>query len=374
MTSGQKSSDPARKPNALPEIETLAGAFHPHAIEVQDFSHYALIIDVRTYEEYEDDHIPGAVHFPPAVISPGPLLTGYGSERAAPLVARENAVWTELPATLEVLVSPLKLDKAILVYCGRGGLDSQPVARALRWRGWTVDALPGGWINYRRWVQAGLEVLPRMLTFKVISTSLWCETDRVLNALATVGHQVLHVEALMGRRSGAIANREVKQHSQAWFESQLLQRLRALDPRRPVWVGDVEAQTGELWLPGSLNDALSMAPFATLVAPLKERVQCWLEDESAWGSPSDALDAMASWKPPPEARLIERWRELSLREPAGLLASVLTDYLDRRQPARLSQRLATSGGIAPLVADSLNPDRLVLTVRAWQPTPVAEAT
>ena len=36
-----------------PEIESLAGAFHPHAIEVQDFSHYALVIDVRTPQEYE---------------------------------------------------------------------------------------------------------------------------------------------------------------------------------------------------------------------------------------------------------------------------------------------------------------------------------
>jgi rhodanese-related sulfurtransferase len=76
MTSSQESSDRARKPNKPPEIESLAGAFHPHAIEVQDFSHYALVIDVRTPQEYEDDHIPGAVQFSPAVVSQGPLVTG----------------------------------------------------------------------------------------------------------------------------------------------------------------------------------------------------------------------------------------------------------------------------------------------------------
>ena len=37
----------------------------------------------------------------------------------------------ELPASLAALVAPLKLDQAILVYCGRGGLDSLPVARAV---------------------------------------------------------------------------------------------------------------------------------------------------------------------------------------------------------------------------------------------------
>lgn len=374
MTLGQESSDRARNPNPPARIESLAGAFHPHAIEVQDFSHYALIIDVRTREDYEDDHIPGAMQFSPAVVSQGPLVTGQHNDRNRALAAHDSGAEAELPASLAALIEPLKLDQAILVYCGRGGLDSLPVARALRWRGWSVDVLPGGWINYRRWVQAGLEVLPRMATFRVVATSLGCEADRVLNALATVGHQVLNVEALMVRRRGSISFCAAQQPSQAWFESQLLQRLRAVDPRRPVWVGDVDAQMGELQLPGSLADALVAAPAAPLGAPIEERVNRWIEDEPAWASPSDAVDTIASWEPPPEWRLIERWRDLSLRELAGLVASVLTDYLDRRQATRLSQRMATSSGIAPLVADSLNPDCLALTVRAWQPTPDAAAT
>ncbi len=373
MTSSQESSDRARKPNKPPEIESLAGAFHPHAIEVQDFSHYALVIDVRTPQEYDEDHIPGAVQFSPAVVSQGSLVTGHSDSPGRALTAQDSAGDAELPASLAALVAPLKLDQAILVYCGRGGLDSLPVARALRWRGWSVDVLPGGWINYRRWVQAGLEVLPRMATFRVVATSLGCEADRVLNAMSTVGHQVLNVEALMVRRRGSISFCAAQQPSQAWFESQLLQRLRSVDPRRPVWIGDVEAQVGELQLPGSMADAIGAAPAAPLEAPIEERVNRWIEDEPAWAWPSDAVDVFASWSPPPEGRLIERWRELSLRELAGLVASVLTDYLDRRQSARLSLRTAKSNGIAPLVVDSLMQDQLAVSVRAWQPTPESAA-
>jgi rhodanese-related sulfurtransferase len=62
-------------------VESLGGAFHPHAIEVQDFSYYALIIDVRSPHEYEHDHIPGAVQFTPAVGSQGPLVTGRRCRR-----------------------------------------------------------------------------------------------------------------------------------------------------------------------------------------------------------------------------------------------------------------------------------------------------
>lgn len=374
MTSGQESSNRARKPNKPPVIESLAGAFHPHAIEVQDFSHYALVIDVRTREEYEDDHIPGAVQLSPTVVGQGPLVTGLADGRTTALVAHDSDGESELPAPLAELISPLRLDQAILVYCGRGGLDSLPIARALRWRGWSVDVLPGGWINYRRWVQAGMEVLPRMLSFRVVATSLGCEADRVLNALASIGHQVLNVEALMVRRRAPISFQFAQQPSQAWFESQLLQRLRALDPRRPVWVGDVDPQVGGLRLPGSLTDALNGAPVATLEAPLEERVERWLEDEPAWlASPHLVIDAIAASEPP-DVHVLERWKDLASRSLAGLVASVLADHLDRLHAARMAQRLIMPNGMAPLVADSLKPEQLALAVRAWQPVPHAVAT
>jgi tRNA 2-selenouridine synthase len=367
MTSGQESSDRARKLNKLPEIESLAGVFHPHAIEVQDFSHYALVIDVRTPQEFEEDHIPGAVQFSPAVVSQGPLVSGHADDRARTFVAHDSAAEGELPSALSKLVGPLKLDQAVLVYCGRGGLDSLPVARALRWRGWTVDVLPGGWINYRRWVQAGLEVLPRMVSFRVVATSLGCEADRILTALASVGHQVLNVEALMVRRRGSISCRSAQQPSQAWLESQLLQRLRAVDPRRPVWVGIVDAQVGELRLPGSIADALGSAPTAALEAPLEERVNRWIEDESGWASPSTALDALASMEPAPDVHLVERWKDLLLGNLADLVASVLTGHFDQLHAARLACLPGTLRISVPLLVDSLTQEWLAHALHRWPP-------
>lgn len=355
-------------------MESLAGAFHPHAIEVQDFSHYALIIDVRSREEYADDHIPGAVQFTPAVVNQGPSVTGAGDDLSRSLVAQDRAAAGELPAPLAALVEALKLDQAILVYCGRGGLDSLPVARALRWRGWTADVLPGGWINYRRWVQAGMEVLPRMVSLRVIDTALGCEADRVLAALTASGHQVLNVGAMMVRQRGSITLRRASQPSQAWFESQLVQQLRTFDPRRPVWVGGVDAQVGGLRLAGSMGDALGAAPAAALEAPLDERVARWIEDEPAWSSPSTAIDALTSFDPPPDVRVVTRWKALARGNLTDLIASVLHDYVDRGHAARLAPRTNRKDGIPPLVVASLRPDRLVLAVRAWQAIPDTAAT
>ncbi len=65
---------------------------------------------------------------------------------------------------------------------------------------------------------------------------------------------------------------------------------------------------------------------------------------------------------------------MSLLELASLVASVLTDYLDRRQAARLAQRMDMPSAMAPLMVDSLQPEGLALAVRVWQPAPHSVAT
>ena len=65
MTSGQKSSKRGLKLMPFPGIEALTGTQHPHAIEVRNSSCYALAIDIRSREKFEDDYIPGAPHDEP---------------------------------------------------------------------------------------------------------------------------------------------------------------------------------------------------------------------------------------------------------------------------------------------------------------------
>ena len=298
MTSGQESSNLGVPPAPYSEIESLAGVFHPHVIEVQDFSYYALVIDVRSRAEYDDDHIPGAVQLMPPEIeaeSSDPAIAGNslpGGKAAA-----DASAAGVLPERLAALVAPVKRDQAILLYCGRGGRDSQPLAKALRWRGWTVDVLPGGWINYRRWVQAGLEVLPRLVTFRVIASSLGSEVARVLNAMRELEHQVLDVEGLAGSRHGELVRSAREQPSQAWFESQLLHAIRGLDPRAPVWVGDTNRSAGSLVLPGALVDAMAFAPSADLHVEPLERERCWREDEPLLAQePAAIIEALVALK------------------------------------------------------------------------------
>jgi len=368
MTSSQESSGREAPQASYSEIESLAGAFHPHAIEVQDFSYYALVIDVRLRAEYEDDHIPGAVQMTPPLSTAEAASTGAQDMATSPaLAAREERAVDELPPPLAAFVAPVRLDQAILIYCGRGGRDSQPLAQALRWRGWTVDVLPGGWINYRRWVQAGLEVLPRLVMFRVIACSLGSEAVRVLRALRAAGQQVLDVESLANWRHGALGPPPGGQPSQAWFESQLLQAIRGLDPRAPVWVADLGSQIGSLAMPGALQDAVAIAPMATLTAELPQRVLAWREDEPLLGGDALAVvDAMAARTPIPSATLLARWRADAVTGASdGLLSSLLEDCVDADYSQQVTGRSARRHGLPALVVASLEPAALVSAVRAW---------
>lgn len=367
MTSSQESSEEgaASGANCGPSmgIESLAGAFHPHAIEVQDFAYYALVIDLRSKAEYEDDHIPGAVR----VDLPDDLerVATADAATAVGLTAEEPAAMPFWPA-LEAAVSAVKLDQAILVYCGHGGLVSTPVAKALRWRGWTTDVLPGGWINYRRWVQAGLEVLPRMVPFRVVACTLGSENARVLAALRGAGQQVLDLEALASRRRFAFTPSAVAQPAQAWFDSLLLQELRNFDPRRQVWVSDVGSALGSNSLPGSLCDALGIAPAGSLQVPVAARIAAWHADEPLCADAKALLRAISSLTSPPTATQLTRWRERVASGGAStLLASILGEFLDVAYAAERASRSARQHPLTPIVAASLEPEQLLDAVARY---------
>ena len=372
MTSGQESSKRSLPTAPYSAIDSLAGAFHPHAIEVQDFSYYALVIDVRSREEYEDDHIPGAVRLE---LSPSDTerRQSLSADHAAHAGVLSDSGPSDLPEALAEVVKPIKLDQAILIYCGVGGRVSLPLAQALRWRGWTVDVLPGGWINYRRWVQAGLDVLPRLVTFRVIASSLGTEAARVLRALREVGHQVLDVEGLAGQRRAALGAPSAPQPAQAWFESQLLQAFRGLDPRVPVWIEDLGARIGSVLMPAALSDALSYAPIVALQVDDTERVHGWQEDEPMLNAePSEVIEAVAALLPHPSDHLLTQWRRLATKGITEmLLGSILSDYIDRVYAEEAMERFTARHSLPALAADSLAPGALVASVRAWLPIPAS---
>lgn len=374
MTLIPESSADGPTPGTYAGIESLAGVFHPHAIEVQDFSHYRAVIDLRSAASFEDDHIPGALHADARDWAMGAESAMSTAQAIQPLAVHELSM-PELPPALLAAVAAVGRDQALLVYCDQGGRVSSPVARALRWRGWTVDVLPGGWINYRRWVLAGLEVLPRLAPFRVIASALGSETVRIMAALRTLGQQVLDIESLAGVRRNAlsapVSMSATPRLAQAWFDSQLLQALRALDPRAPVWVTDTGARLGAVTLPGAMLDALAIAPVGQLQIDLAIRAAVWAEDEPLCANAEALIETVTNLDPQPMPALVAHWLDLA-RRGAGipLWSSVLSEHLEPIYQMQRAPRAARQHALPSLPVTSLSAGALAQALRRWIPTPV----
>lgn len=374
MTSAPKSSKSL--PHSDPQgtlfapVESLAGVFHPHAIEVQDFSFYALVMDLRTPAEYDVDRLPGAKRFDPPTLSPQMLTTSHNVNLSPATLRAEEPSLAALTPAMEAALADVKLDEAVLVYGGQSSAAAHAIARTLRWRGLTADVLPGGWPNYRRWVRAGLEVLPRLVPWRVIACTLGSESARVLSALRALGHQTLDVEALAGARRFALAAPDPSQPQQAAFDSQLLQALRAFDAQRPVWVADSEARAGSITLPGALVDALAAAPAAALEVPLAARVHAWQADDVRCTELDAVLSALKDLDLLPTEALLDRWRRWAASgDTEALLSSVLRDHLDDACATARAERSTRRHALPPLTAATLEPDGLRQAVAVWMAAP-----
>ncbi|MCV2354010.1 hypothetical protein LNV09_07500 [Paucibacter sp. B2R-40] len=216
---------------------------HPHQLEVQDFATYGSVIDARSAAEFEADHIPGAVNLPAALAA-----TKSESSRAQ-----------DLPNELSALLARLASADTLLIYCDRGGLDSQVWAERLRRDGWLVDVLPGGWPSYRRWVDAGLELLPRSLRWRRLLVPA-ADIARVLAEQTANGHQVLDIAELVCSQNLPDASASAvllgAPMTQARFESELLEALRRLDPEREIFAAE-GLLPSNLTLPSALCEALN---------------------------------------------------------------------------------------------------------------------
>jgi len=309
----------------------LSSLLHPHQIEVQEFDSYALIIDARPCVAFDEDHLPGAVNLPVVSVAvPSDAASNVGAVSSS---GRLRVV-EGLPDSLAAYVSRLSPDDRVLVYCERGGLDSAVWAEPLRAAGWWVDVLPGGWPNYRRWVAAGLEVLPRGLSFRVLQAPPVSGIERVLVALEFHGHQVLDLIGLTGQHLvPGVLSRAEPGASQAAFESAVLHALRRYSPNRDVWVNElVVHHKDSLVVPSTLAQQLRHSPAVRVRVPIAQRSQAWQQDLSALNADMGrVVNALTALPAAPTKAMTARWRKSAASDNASpALCSIIEEFIDPR--------------------------------------------
>lgn len=295
-------------------LESVGAIVHPHQLGVQEWSSYAMVIDARSPHEYAEDHLPTAVNLP--VVDDTEYAevgtTHRSDKHSAYLIGVEYSL-RNIASQIKPLISKYTPRDRFLVYCFRGGKRSRLWADNLRIIGFEVDVLAGGWKNYRRWVRAGLESLPRAFTYRVLCGPTGCGKTRVLHELARQGHQVLDLEGIARHRGSLLGELPGEaQPTQKQFDSSLLETMRRFDAQRPIWLEAESKKIGNLQLPDALHEAMHRAPVINLSTPMPERVRLWREDYPHFAAdPVAMVRKLEPLKPMVGNEALTKWRELA---------------------------------------------------------------
>jgi tRNA 2-selenouridine synthase len=287
------------------------------------------IIDARTAAEFEEDRIPGALNCPVLDNAQRATIGTIYKQRSAFEARRLGAamVAENIARHLHAHFQDRPQHWRPLVYCWRGGQRSGAFVTWLRLVGWDACQLEGGYKSWRRQVVAELTELPRRLAFRVLCGATGSAKTRVLEALASLGAQVLDLEALAvhkGSVLGAVPGRP--QPTQKWFETRLHQQLRALDPGRPVYVEAESRKIGRIHLPDALIAQVRAAPCIAIEAGRAARLEFLVRDYTYLGDDVDDLQRrIACLKGLQSNETLARWQALAREQRLAELFAELVD-------------------------------------------------
>ncbi len=295
----------------------------PATATVAQLSEFDEIIDVRSEDEYAEDHIPGAINCP-VLDNVQRAQVGTLHKQSSAFEAKKVGaalVSANIARHLSECFPERPRNWRPLIYCWRGGNRSGALAHVLHQIGWRVAQLDGGYKSYRRAVVDDLAKLPRKFRWRVICGLTGTGKSRLLRALTASGAQVLDLEAIAAHRGSVLGDLpDAPQPSQKMFDSMVWDKLRNFSPQRPVFVEAESKKIGNLRVPEALiaemweSDSIRLeAPVPVRTALLKEEYAHFLSNPAVLIGKLECLTALyghstiAHWK---SLTLEKKWEEL----------------------------------------------------------------
>lgn len=325
------------------------------------------VIDVRSPSEFADDHLPGAINHP-VLDDQQRVEIGTLYKQVSPFVAKKLGAAMVSENIARHLREHL-LDKPRewrpLIYCWRGGQRSGAMTTVLRQIGWDAKQLEGGYKAYRRHVVEELTRLPPLLRFIVVKGATGSAKTRILQAMAAHGAQIIDLEALAEHKGSVLGLvPETRQPSQKTFESNLLDRLRRLDHRYPVFIEAESRKIGAVHVPEGLIDQMRASACVRIEADRQARVEYLLRDYRYFTDQRDTLlSRLDALRPIRGDRPVEQWRQLALAGnwPA-FVEAILGEHYDPLYQKSQATNYAAQGDIEQAIAatslDDISIDRI----------------
>jgi tRNA 2-selenouridine synthase len=261
---------------------------------MHELARFDAVIDVRSESEFAIDHVPGALSCPVLNDAERAEVGTMDRQQSSFDARRRGAAYVSrnIARHLESEFHSKPKTWRPLVYCWRGGNRSRAMMHVLRQVGWRAQQLEGGYRAYRRHVLSDLDALASTLTWRVICGTTGSGKSRLLQQLASVGAQVLDLEALAHHRGSVLGGLPAQpQPSQKMFESRLWSHLRTFDPARTIFVESESRKIGELRVPDRLLETMRESECIRLEVPLPARIRLLRAEYQHLEQDRDALHA-----------------------------------------------------------------------------------
>ncbi|MGY8642253.1 MAG: tRNA 2-selenouridine(34) synthase MnmH [Verrucomicrobiales bacterium] len=311
----------------LPGIERLT-------FPLPDDCTFDEIIDVRTPDEFEEDHVSGAINLP-VLSNEERVIVGTQYKNESRFNASKSGaalIYKNLADHLSTHFANKPKNYRPLVYCWRGGQRSESLATVLRAISWNVSMLDRGYKSYRTHVIEFTEQRSSELTFRIINSLTGCGKTKLLFALRDQGAQVLDLEGLANHKGSVFGgDPENPQPAQKKFESLIYDQLSTFDSAKTIWVEAESSKIGRLNLPVPLWMKMRESSVTKLESTIEARTEFLRDDYESWLSNQDrvttTIDLLKSFH---SVETIAEWKEWAENgEWKSLIAALLEKHYDR---------------------------------------------
>ncbi len=327
------------------------------------------LLDVRSPAEFEQGHIPAAISVPLfSDAERAEVGTCYKQQGRDAAVELGVAIASPKLPGLITTAKQLAPDRRVRLHCWRGGMRSGAVAWLLETAGFQVATLAGGYKAFRRWALQAVE-LPRPIV--IVGGMTGSGKTDILQALATLGEQVVDLEAIAHHRGSSFGALGLPpQPSNEQFENELAVQWAQCDPQRVVWLEAESKRVGRCRIPEALFQQMMQAPVLEVVRSRDERLAL-LVDMYGTATTEDLILATE--------RIRKRLGGLRTQQAVELLGDrrlseacdVMLHYYDKTYTYDLQQRHVTTTpvDITGLSAEA-SASRLLQEVQAVCPQPL----
>ncbi|MGK7954022.1 MAG: tRNA 2-selenouridine(34) synthase MnmH [Crocosphaera sp.] len=242
------------------------------------------IIDVRSENEFEEDHIPGAINLP-VLHNEERKTIGTIYKQISPFEAKKlgaSLIFNNISQHINQHFLEKYPRYAPLIYCWRGGQRSQSLAVILAQIGWQVYVLEGGYKTYRSYVCQQLKDLPLQFNYNILCGLTGTGKTYFLQGLKQQGYQVLDLEKVANHRGSLLGeewkNNYKSQPSQKYFDSLLLREFQQFNVNKPIWIESESYKIGNIYLAENLWKKMKQSPCYEIQLSLEQRVNFLLEE------------------------------------------------------------------------------------------------